>query len=418
MSKTKWDVLVVGAGSGGLVLAILLAKKGYKVAIFDRQSSPSFPPRGEIIQPNGLKVLDEVGILQALKQGSVHRWDTVHFCNINGYPLCTIRYQNLPPPFNFAMVVLPEVIQKLLMERAAEFSNIDVYWGVAFKALLWEQGRVIGVRVETTKNLLQEFHAPLVVGSDGVQSSVRRALGIPYHLHPYENGYMTTVIDAPKNLEEDIHFYIGKGVYMATMPVSKGRAYLMYLVPKNRVDRIRKEGIDRFKEGILSLNPRIMDFLSKPLSTISSWSDFTFMPTFRVRCKTWVADGCALIGDSAHAMNPHVAQGRNSAMQDASVLSEVIENCFRRGDFSRAALSDYEKIRRPAVEVLQQTSHNLACLWESRLTPLVWTRERIFRAIDKNPDLHDKMLHTIAGIKSEPYGLYDKWRALHLWAPI
>lgn len=415
VSQSKRDVLVIGAGPGGWVLAILLAKKGYKVAIFDRQGSPSSHPRGEIIQPNGLKVLDEIDILQRLQQELVYRWDKVHFRNMGGDPLCTIRYQNLPPPFNFALVVLPEVIQKLLKERAENFSVIDIYWRATFKSLLWENGRVIGVQVETTGKMLQEFHAPLVVGGDGVYSSVRKGLGIPCHIHPYENGYMTAIMDMPRDFKEELHFYVGKGVYVAMMPVSQYRFYIMYLMPKNRVTEIKKEGVDRFKERIVSLNPDVGDLLSRPLSALSSWSDFVFVPAFRVRCKSWVADGCALMGDAAHAMNPHVAQGRNSAMQDASVLSEVIEDCFRRGDFSRSALLDYEKIRRPTVEALQRTAHELTWLWESRFTPLIWARERIFRSIDKDLYLHDKILHTASGIKSQPYHLYDKWRALHLW---
>jgi 2-polyprenyl-6-methoxyphenol hydroxylase-like FAD-dependent oxidoreductase len=395
-----------------------LAKKGYKVAILDRQVSPSFHPRGEIIQPNGLKVLDEIGVLQSLQQKPVYRWDKVHFRNIDGDPLCTIRYQNLPSPFNFALVVLPEVIQKLLMDRATDFSNIDFYWGATFFSLLCEKGRVVGVQVETVEKAMREFHAPLIVGGDGVQSPIRKAMSVPCRIDPYENGYMTAVMETPQNLEADLHFYVGKGVYVAMMPVSRERFYIMYLVPKNRVDGIRKEGVERFKEKILSLNPYVREMLSKPLSALSSLSDFVFMPTFRVRCKRWVADGCALMGDAAHAMNPHVAQGRNSALQDASVLSKVIENCFRCGDFSYSALSDYEKIRRPEVEALQRTAHELTWLWESQFTPLVWARERIFRSIDKNPALHDKILHTVAGVKSEPYHLYDKWRALHLWAPV
>lgn len=59
------------------------------------------------------------------------------------------------------------------------------------------------------------------------------------------------------------------------------------------------------------------------------------MPCFRVRCRRWVTDGAALIGDAAHAMNPHVAQGRNTAMEDGIVLAEVLEECFRKGDFRR-----------------------------------------------------------------------------------
>ncbi|MDC4226010.1 MAG: FAD-dependent monooxygenase [Candidatus Manganitrophus sp.] len=62
------------------------------------------------------------------------------------------------------------------------------------------------------------------------------------------------------------------------------------------------------------------------------------MPCFRVQeCRRWVTEGAALIGDAAHAMNPHVAQGRNTAMEDGLVLAEVLEECFRKGDFSAEA---------------------------------------------------------------------------------
>ena len=57
---------------------------------------------------------------------------------------------------------------------------------------------------------------------------------------------------------------------------------------------------------------------------LSDWSQTAYMPTGRVRTPTWVADGAVLIGDAAHAMNPHASQGRMQAMVDAMVLSDLL----------------------------------------------------------------------------------------------
>ena len=57
----------------------------------------------------------------------------------------------------------------------------------------------------------------------------------------------------------------------------------------------------------------------------------------------WVADGAALIGDAAHAMNPHASQGRMQAMVDAMTLAEIIPACLADGDYSAATIKRYER---------------------------------------------------------------------------
>jgi 2-polyprenyl-6-methoxyphenol hydroxylase-like FAD-dependent oxidoreductase len=58
------------------------------------------------------------------------------------------------------------------------------------------------------------------------------------------------------------------------------------------------------------------------------------MPTGQVRTPTWVTDGAVLIGDAAHAMNPHASQGRMQAMVDAMALSDLLPGCLADKDYS------------------------------------------------------------------------------------
>jgi len=425
MLKTKWDVLVVGAGAGGLALAILLAKKGLQVGVLEGQATPMGRPRGEIIQPNGLRILDEIGVLSPLLEGDVFRWDRVNFNTENGNLLCSVCYQNLPLPFNFALVVLPEEVNRHLLSKIASFPNIQIFYKATLLSLLQEGGQGMGIRARI-ENESYDFQAKVVIGGDGVRSFVRDAIRIQSRVRTYANGYLTTMVNIPQDFSPDtwtntlknLNFFLGKWIYFAVMPAGKRQLYLMYLIRGDQQERIKTEGIDRFKEKILSINRNVRALLEKPLSEISSWSDFSFMPCFHVHCKSWVADGGALIGDAAHAMNPHVAQGRNAAMQDAWILSGVIEACFHRGDFSRRALADYELQRRPEVSALQRTADELTWLLESGSPPLIWARERIFRAIHKSPALHDKILFTASGVESRPFNLLDKWRSLHLFGPV
>lgn len=410
----KWDLIVVGSGAGGLILALELAKKGLRIAVLDRQPQPVFLPRGEIVQPNGLSLLDRVGLLPKLLEGDVYRNQRVDFYQASGPRLCSIDYRVLPPPYCYSLILLPEVAQRVLLERVAQTSNLALFWGATFRALIYKEGRLAGVEVERNGEPTT-FHAPMVVGGDGARSAIRNALQIPSQLQTYRDGYLTMVVDRPAGFEGESRYYLGRRAIFGAFPISREKLYLFYMIPAAHLERVRQGRFDLFKEALLSFHPSIRSFLEGSLKGISSWKETSYMPCFRVRAERWVAEGAALIGDAAHAMNPHVAQGRNTAMEDGVVLAETLEECFRKGDFSQRALSVYESRRRPPVEVLQRLGDELTWLWNSGFPPMVWSRDRIFRSIHLKRDLHDKILMTVAGTKETPFGLIDRWRALHLW---
>src|SRR5207244_12513270 len=101
------------------------------------------------------------------------------------------------------------------------------------------------------------------------------------------------------------------------------------------------------------------------------WEQIGLLPCTRVGADRWVVDGGALIGDAAHAMNPHASQGRMQAMADAMALAQVIGRCRETGDWSAEALAAYERARRPHVEMLHRLADEPTSSWNAA-TPIRW----------------------------------------------
>jgi 2-polyprenyl-6-methoxyphenol hydroxylase-like FAD-dependent oxidoreductase len=122
-----------------------------------------------------------------------------------------------------------------------------------------------------------------------------------------------------------------------------------------------------------------------------------------------VADGAALIGDAAHAMNPHASQGRMQAMVDAMTLAEIIPACLADGDCSASRLRAYETARRPQVAMLQRLADQQVFYWNTGNPLIASLRDRVFKTLDRNARLRYQVLSTTAGLrKTPPFSFVDR----------
>ncbi|MBI3598596.1 MAG: FAD-dependent monooxygenase [Nitrospirae bacterium] len=399
----KYDLVIVGGGGGGLLLAILLGRKGLRVALLEQKKILTYPPRGEMIQPGGLKILDNVGLLKGLLSCDPHQNRRVHFYQSEGNHICTIDYQRLLPPYDYSLILLPRIIQDLFLKEVAAWPNVEIISGASFQSILREGNAVTGVVLEQ-EGERRNMYAQVVVGADGALSPFRSALFIPYNLHHYQDGYLTALLPRSQDFLEEARYYLGKRKILGLFPVSSQTLYLFYMIQKDQIGLMRDRPFSSFKEQLCSINPG----LEKPLMNLKCWEDTAFMPCFRVRCARWVSDGAVLMGDAAHAMNPHVAQGRNAAMEDAVILADVLLDCFQKGNFSQKALAKYEATRRPPVTILQRLGDEMTFFWNSGIAPLVWARNQSLEALHSNTTLHDKTLKTIAGIEVASMTFWDR----------
>jgi 2-polyprenyl-6-methoxyphenol hydroxylase-like FAD-dependent oxidoreductase len=397
------DVVVIGAGGGGAVLGLALAQKGIRTLVLEQAPGPPTGLRGELLQPNGQQILDRLGVLSKLPSDATRDVRYFHFCRSGGERLCTVDYGVLPAPYNRAIVTLPNVAHHAILGELEKAAPGALRYRAKFKGLLREGTRVVGVEADCNGQATK-IAAKLVVGADGAFSKVRDALGVSARLHLYREGYVIAILDCPDGLDAG-RYFVGRGEILGLFPAADRKAYLFYMIPAGSMEQVKARGIQSLRDRWTRIDPS----LEKTFQNLADWSQTAYMPAGRVRAETWVTNGAVLIGDAAHAMNPHASQGRMQAMADAMALAEVVADCRERGDWSQAALAPFERRRRPQVEMLQRMADEQVLFWNTGNPILAYLRDRVFRNLDRNARLRYRVLTATAGLRAEPpFGFFDR----------
>ena len=397
------DVVVVGAGGGGAVLALALAKQGIRTVVLDQATGPPKGLRGEILQPNGQRVLDRLGVLQSLPADATRSVRLFHFCRAGGTRLCSIDYGDLPAPYNRAIVTLPNVAHHAIVAAVQQHTSVTLRYGTSFTGLLHEGHQVVGVSTQGPDGI-REIRAKVVVGADGAFSKVREALKIPADLYLYPDGYLIAILESEEPVSESF-YYVGHRTILGIFPATGNKAYLFYMIPKDSMEAVKQRGITALQQTWSQIAPQF----SRLFRCLNDWGQTAYMPTGRIRTPTWVADGAVLIGDAAHAMNPHASQGRMQAMVDAMALADLLPGCLSDQNYSAERLKEFERARRPQVTMLQQLADQQVFYWNTENPVVAFLRDRVFQTLDRNARLRYQVLSTTAGLRTmPPFNLVDR----------
>ena len=399
-------VLIVGAGGGGAVLGIALARKGIATVVLEQAAGPPQGLRGEILQPNGQALLHNLGLLEALPSDASKSVRFFHFLKNGGTRLCTIDYGMLPLPYNRALVMWPNVVHHTILNCLQKESPNGLYFNAKFQSFLREGNGIVGVQAEIDGAPVQ-IGAQVVVGADGPFSQVREAMGISASLHRYKDSYLVAALDSPEELHEG-QYFVGHQSILGLFPAPGQKVYALYMVSSDSLPGLKAQGVGPLREKLKRIAPN----LGSLFDAFVDWEQTAYMGTGRVRAKSWVMDRAIVIGDAAHGMNPHASQGRMQAMVDAIVLAEVLEGCERLQDWSAKALKPFEVSRRAQVTMLQQLADEEVFFWNTGNPLLAMLRDRVFRTMDSNRRLQYQVLSATAGLRATaPFGWLDRLQA-------
>jgi len=202
------DVAIVGAGGGGAVLALMLAQRGIRSIVMERSTGPPTGLRGEILQPNGQRVLDRLGLLTKLPANAVKAVRVFHFCRAGGERLCTVDYGDLPAPYNRALVTLPNVAHHAILKELETANSGGFWYGAQFTGLRYAGRQVDGLEGERNGTPVR-IAAKLVIGADGAFSKVRQSLHIETDMHLYSEGYLIAILESSRDLA-DARYFVGR----------------------------------------------------------------------------------------------------------------------------------------------------------------------------------------------------------------
>jgi 2-polyprenyl-6-methoxyphenol hydroxylase-like FAD-dependent oxidoreductase len=401
-----FDVVIVGGGCSGLCLAALIGARKHRICVVEKMHLRDKPKRAFLLQPNGLAVLDQIGVLESLKEKYISL-KVIRAVDLCQNQLVEYNLESLNSDYNYVMAAIPEELEEML-EFEALHSGVQIEKGQTFERLLAENHKQ-GVQITTASGLVKQIWGKIIIGSDGPFSRVRKQARISHKVKEYSDGYMVSIAGETTLGKSTACNHIGRGTYLAAFPIDRQRTWLLDYVPVNQVNKLQRLTISQYKERLSSIAPELVDL--RPLAT---WEDVLWAAPAGIRCDSWVSDGIALIGDAAHTMNPSLGQNLNLSFEDALVLSEVIDAGLQENNLSREFLLNYEQRRRSIVELYYRQSEYSPKLFVTHNIFLHWLGKRILRKIASEPQIQRELLEFATGIKQKAPSMFTVARLIGL----
>jgi 2-polyprenyl-6-methoxyphenol hydroxylase-like FAD-dependent oxidoreductase len=361
------EVLIVGAGPSGLVLANVLARGGVACRIVDRKPGPVRESRAAIVHVRTLELLDRLGLAgRAVERGVPTTRVEVYERGRRAaaFPLAG-RGAAGRTPFPYALVLEQDRTERLLAEGLAEH-GARVEWDTALVGLT-AGGDAVQARIRGPDGREETVSARWAVGADGARSPVRRALGLGFAGSTYEQtGLLADVeVDAPAAAglaPGTIRLTLTRGGFVGMAALSSGRYRLFGAVPAH-LATISARSTGAGTGGDVSHEA----YATVSLAALQRWLDESFAVDARLTGAAWTAlfrihsrlaerfrrGAVFLVGDAAHLHSPAGGQGMNLGIGDAFNLGWKLA-LVAQGRADAGLLDSYEAERLPvALTVLR-----------------------------------------------------------------
>ncbi len=337
MTTLECDVLVVGAGPVGIVLAHLLGAHGVRTTVVDREPGVLRIPRAIALDDDGSRALEAIGVLASV-EGSMPRIERVRMISPTAGDLFSFDANRWRDGYPMVRMFRQPELEDALRSALARRPTVRLRSGVVVETIdPREDGVRVGLRSEAGPEALM---ARYVVGCDGARSTVRRLLGIELVGSTYERDWL--VVDALRDPtpNREVHFLCDPRRPGVTMPAPGGG---------RRWEFMLGDGDDR----ATITSPASLRRLLAP------WGDADAMQlersavyTFHARVAEQLRRGRVfLAGDAAHLTPPFAGQGLMAGLRDATNLAWKLAYVVG-GHAGEALLDTYEQERLPNARTM------------------------------------------------------------------
>ena len=351
---SREDVRILGAGMAGALLAVLLARRGFGVSLFDRRPDPRYSPpeRGRSINlalaARGIRALEQAGVMRHVRPLLIEmRGRCVH--DRNG-DTRLLPYGWKPGEVIYS--VGRAALTTLLIQDAGRYPNVTLNFG--------ERCLGVSARDNTIRFCDDEPDEPYevslarTIATDGAGSVVRASLAAEGLItareepldHDYKELTLPPVNGKPVLDVHALHVWPRGGFMLIALPNTDGSfTATLFLSRKQFAELTTQEAVSEFfTREFPDAVPLIPDLLTEFFEHAQGQLGTVHTTPWYVR------DQVVLMGDAAHAIVPFHGQGMNAAFEDCLAFDELTE---RHHDWQKL-FADFDRVRRPNAEAIAQ----------------------------------------------------------------
>lgn len=347
MSRT-FDILIAGAGIGGLTAALLLARcrraERLRLILADAGERPVFDRseavdlRVSAISAGSAALLDthgawrHVGSERHAAFDHMRVWDAASDAE-GAASLCFDAEEFAVPHLGY--IVENRLLQHALLEALAAF-NVEMRFGTSVMAADFTGGRPsVSFEGGATEAV------DLVVAADGSASPLRQQAGLTVKEYPYrQDAFVAHFRTGRPHRDTAWQRFLPDGP-LGLLPLADGRVTAIWsTTPEMAASAMQMSDA--------ALGTMITDAADAVLGELVPDSPRAHFPLVARHAQSYVRQGLALLGDAAHTIHPLAGQGANLGIADAEVLARVIDDALARREYpgDRPVLRRYERARK------------------------------------------------------------------------
>lgn len=344
-ADSEADVLIVGAGPTGLVLALWLTHLGVRVRIIDKTSEPGTTSRALAVQARTLELYDQLDLAGAVCKKSraalaANLW-------VTGKPRAHVAFGDMGSgisPYPYPLIFPQDEHERFLI---GQLLRVGVKVERSTELLDFEMADRVAARIRTSEGNVDACRSAYIAGCDGAHSRVREQLKVGFGGGTYEHIFYVADVEATGSLMNgQLHVGLDRRDFVALFPLKEeGRVRLVGTVSDQALTQRKKLAWE-------DVNAQVLQWMPIQITGVNWFS------TYHVhhRVADHFREGRAfLLGDAAHVHSPVGGQGMNTGIGDAINLAWKLAWVVQ-GRADESILGSYEPERIAFARRLVETT--------------------------------------------------------------
>src|SRR5436190_1283900 len=335
------DVIVIGGGPAGSTVSTLIAQKGYRVELFEREHFPRFHI-GESLIPETYWVLGRLNMLDKMRNSHFVKKHSVQFVNSSGKLSAPFYFwDNKPHECSQTWQVVRSEFDRMMLDNAREH-GVEAHEGVQVTDVLFEGRRAIGIRIRAGDGSIREVRAKVIVDASGQSGLLQQKFKLRVWDPTLNKGAIWTYWEgAYRDTGRD------EGATMVIQTANRQGWFWYIPLHDNRVSVGVVAPFDHLFKGRVSHEQTYQEEVARceavksRISGARRLTGYFATRDYSYRASQLAGDGWVLVGDAFAFLDPLYSSGVLLALKSGEMAADAIVEGINSGDVSAAQLGKW-----------------------------------------------------------------------------